>query len=745
MTSAMVPSTRAMHANADKSPLQAFVKAKKKINDIYMEIEEYVDEVTQFINGLHVEEEIVNEAERKVFASYGHKVAGIREILARDHMKVAFFGRTSNGKSSVINAMLREKILPTGIGHTTNCFCQVEGSDGPEAYLIKEGSHEKLNVTSIKQLANALSREKLSESSLVRIFWPREHCSLLRDDVVFVDSPGVDVSANLDDWIDNHCLNADVFVLVLNAESTMTRAEKQFFHTVSQKLSKPNIFILNNRWDVSANEPEFQESVKSQHTERCVEFLSKELKITNEAEAAQRVFFVSAREVLQGRAEEAKGNSPSLGAIAEGFQMRYFEFQDFEREFEECISKTAVQTKFEKHSSRGKALATEMCEMLEDILKRVSVFLNQKLDQKNILIEHIQGTEIEMINVARETKLQIHNMVEGVEQKVSKTLNDEIWRLNVFIDKFNMPFHPDPLMLSYYKKELNSHVESALDSNLRARMSMALTMNIEAAERDMIARMHALLPNEKFSELTNEILARTQPFEMLYCLNCQNLCADFQEALEFKFSWGISAMLQRFTGKMKKRIRKNRAAMYCQSNAQLATPTRMTIAPVGGTIKERMSIVSRLALASVGFRGTVGGLVVSGIMLRTIGWRVLAGFGVLYGFAYMYERLTWTKSAKERAFKSQYIRHATKKLKMIVDLTSANCSHQVQQELSSIFTRLCRSVTNATIDMNDELKTLEAQITLLENTQKRVKLLRNKANYIQNELKIFENIYIKSN
>lgn len=116
---------------------------------------------------------------------------------------------------------------------------------------------------SIKQLANALCEEKLSESSLVRIYWPRERCSLLRDDVVFVDSPGVDVSRNLDDWIDNHCLNADVFVLVLNSESTMTLAEKSFFHTVSQKLSKPNIFVLNNRWDASASEPEFQDSVSN--------------------------------------------------------------------------------------------------------------------------------------------------------------------------------------------------------------------------------------------------------------------------------------------------------------------------------------------------------------------------------------------------------------------------------------------------------------------------------------------------
>lgn len=96
---------------------------------------------------LHAEADIVDKAERELFESYVLKVSGIQEVLDRDHMKVAFFGRTSNGKSSVINAMLREKILPSGIGHTTNCFCQVEGSDSSEAYLIKEGSDEKLNVT----------------------------------------------------------------------------------------------------------------------------------------------------------------------------------------------------------------------------------------------------------------------------------------------------------------------------------------------------------------------------------------------------------------------------------------------------------------------------------------------------------------------------------------------------------------------------------------------------------------------
>lgn len=95
----------------------------------------------------------------------------------------------------------------------------------------------------MQQLANALCSEKLCESSKIRIFWPRERCSLLRDDVVFVDSPGVDVSPNLDDWIDNHCLDADVFVLVLNAESTMTLAVSVIFEFIA-------IFATTSKFDI---------------------------------------------------------------------------------------------------------------------------------------------------------------------------------------------------------------------------------------------------------------------------------------------------------------------------------------------------------------------------------------------------------------------------------------------------------------------------------------------------------------
>lgn len=87
-------------------------------------------------------------------------------------------------------------------------------------------------------------------------------------------------------------------------------------------------------------------------------------------------------------------------------------------------------------------------------------------------------------------------------------------------------------------------------------------------------------------------------------------------------------------------------------------------------------------------------------MLKTIGWRLIAITGAIYSALYLYERLTWTNSAKEREFKRQYGAHATKKLRLIVDLTSANCSHQVQQYVIIIFTYLCRDNVQIEISTN---------------------------------------------
>ena len=78
---------------------------------------------------------------------------------------------------------------------------------------------------------------------------------------------------------------------------------------MSERLSRPNVFIVNNRWDMSEtdSEQEFVEKVKQQHVRFNTDFLVKELKVAGEKTARDRVFFVSAREALLVRESRAKG------------------------------------------------------------------------------------------------------------------------------------------------------------------------------------------------------------------------------------------------------------------------------------------------------------------------------------------------------------------------------------------------------------------------------------------------------
>lgn len=91
--------------------------------------------------------------------------------------------------------------------------------------------------------------------------------------------------------------------------------------------------------------------------ERATDFLINELKVCCTVnEAASRIFFVSAKEVLQARIRNHNGLPLKNKALVEGFNSRYLEFKEFESEFESCISRSAIRTKFLNHSHQGKQL-----------------------------------------------------------------------------------------------------------------------------------------------------------------------------------------------------------------------------------------------------------------------------------------------------------------------------------------------------------------------------------------------------
>ncbi|RXN23342.1 mitofusin-1 isoform X1 [Labeo rohita] len=536
------------------SPLQHFVVAKRTISAVFHQLLEFVRECSDFVEETWKNEDLEHVAEEKQclqIQACSRKLTVIKDVLARRHMKVAFFGRTSNGKSTVINAMLRERVLPSGIGHTTNCFLSVEGTDGEHAYLTTDDSEERKNIETVNQLAHALHMDRNQDSGcLVRVFWPKAKCALLRDDLVLMDSPGTDVTSELDSWIDKFCLDADVFVLVANSEST----------------------IMN--------------TVRKQHMDRCVSFLVEELKVVDLNKAPDRIFFVSAKEVLSARIHRAQGMPETGGALAEGFQERLMEFQSFERTFEEFISQSAVKTKFEQHTIR----AWQITESVKAIMDAINISSAEKkvfsLEEREALMDRLEFV-----------RNQLNFLTEDIKDKI-KAITDKV------ADKLSS-----------------------------------------------------------------------------------------------------------------------------------------SSAPLGA--QEELAISMATGLVSLTSRASVGMLVIAGVVWRSAGWRVIVLSVSLYSLLYLYERLTWTNSAKERALKQQFVDYATQRLQAISHIISSDCGQQVQQEMVAVFARMCQQVDKSEMELETEIRTLSARIQRLECVQRHSKTLRHKATDLESQLESFSAQYLQ--
>ena len=152
---------------------------------------------------------------------------------ATDKMVIEFVGAVNSGKSSVINALLREDILPTASGDATKCSFKI-CTTNEESWSAQLNEGEKRygkDVEEIKQLYCQMSdstiREKqralgIKRESVVQLNWPQTLCEKLPENVVLYDTPGIGVDKEVDKLVKNSCETADIIVPVMDTNSSVS-------------------------------------------------------------------------------------------------------------------------------------------------------------------------------------------------------------------------------------------------------------------------------------------------------------------------------------------------------------------------------------------------------------------------------------------------------------------------------------------------------------------------------------------
>ena len=215
-------------------------KVKKLTESLQKDTKNVEDTLTQFKETLSKEETTSKEWDelRELSESLSKamdELGNVRKKAASKDIAIEFVGATNSGKSSVINALLRESRLPVGFMQTTMCSIRVcvkeieewsvekIGKDGEVEFLseaIEEKALENL-LSEMSGLENEqLRKEKgIDLNTIIQINWPKENCKKLPENVILCDTPGFGESGEDIQLVTERCKKADIIVAVMDSSS----------------------------------------------------------------------------------------------------------------------------------------------------------------------------------------------------------------------------------------------------------------------------------------------------------------------------------------------------------------------------------------------------------------------------------------------------------------------------------------------------------------------------------------------
>ena len=244
------------------------------------------------------------------------------------------------------------------------------------------------------------------------------------------------------------------------------------------------------------------------------------------------------------------------------------------------------------------------------------------------------------------------------------TLLVSLSSLDALVEEFDRPFSSDPEQIPLYKEALHQWIDERLGSNLQHRLHPALYRALDAFYGDMNEAVKSMLSTDEHKRAAIRLVPRSD-VNIVYRLDCSNLCSHFREDIRFKFSLGIFSPLYHWS--------------------QYLSPRSLTDhSDDDQSSKSRSSVFTYESwLLAIG----IGGLAWCGL-----DWKIVASVASMYGGVYLYERLMWTRRAQERAFQRQYADYVSSHMRRIVDLTAGNASAQVQRELTTYSEQILRQV-----------------------------------------------------
>jgi len=187
-------------------------------------------------------------------------IAELQKRLAEERFHLAVLGQFKRGKSTLLNALLGEPVLPTGVVPLTSIptFVRV-GNVRTVRVVSQEGRESVFSNLTLDQATDVLTRHVTEKENpknrlgvqLVELDHP---AAILSAGVVLIDTPGIGSTLRHNTEATLHFLpQCDAALFIVSADPPITEVEKEFLKAVRDKVENLS-FVMNKVDYLSENE-----------------------------------------------------------------------------------------------------------------------------------------------------------------------------------------------------------------------------------------------------------------------------------------------------------------------------------------------------------------------------------------------------------------------------------------------------------------------------------------------------------